>query len=220
VVTIKTNLLLLIARGKIQRNSNSPLAFLLLPKAQFGAGPHFPCPATINLPTSAMNIDDEKENGVSPPTASKQPKRYSDKLSKLLTFLDSKDQLSNNNNNDHNGEIKGASAYGLVDITNNSTAVASKSNRSQRKRRSSVGEEKKYVWDSWDHLSDKSLPNKPSTTTSITNESGLNSNLIDQLAELKLMSEQIQTRATTMKMELEDKSNKVEHLHSIRVKSE
>ena len=166
-----------------------------------------------------MNIDDEKENGVSPPTASKQPKRYSDKLSKLLTFLDNKDQLSINNNNDDNGEIKGASNYGLVDITNNSTAVASKSNRSQRKRRSSGGGEKKYVWDSWDHLSDKSLPNEPSTTTS-TNESGLNSNLVDQLAELKLMSEQIQTRATTMKMELEDKSNKVEHLHTIRVKSE
>ena len=168
-----------------------------------------------------METDDE----------SKPPKRYSDKLSNLLTFLDeqgssnrdddSKDQLSiNNNNDDDNGEMKGASDYGLVDITNNSTAVASKSNRSQRKRRSSGGGEKKYVWDSWDHLSDKSLPNKPSTTTSITNESGLNPNLVDQLAELKLMSEQIQTRATTMKMELEDKSNKVEHLHTIRVKSE
>lgn len=178
-----------------------------------------------------MNIDDEKENGVSPPTASKQPKRYSDKLSKLLTFLDNKDQLSINNNNDENGEIKGASDYGLVDITNNSTAVASKSNRSQRKRRSTGGGEKKYIWDSWDgttqdadttsnqDATDKSLPNEPSTTTT-TNESGLNSNLVDQLQELKLMSEQIQTRATTMKMELEDKSNKVEHLHSIRVKSE
>lgn len=179
-----------------------------------------------------METDDEKENGVSPPTASKQPKRYSDKLSKLLTFLDNKDQISINNNNDDNGEIKGASNYGLVDITNKSTAIASKSNQSQRKSRSSGGGEKKYVWDSWDlttqdggttsiqDASDKSLPNKPSTTTSITNESGLNSNLVDQLQELKLMSEQIQTRTTTMKMELEDKSNKVEHLHTIRVKSE
>ena len=185
----------------------------------------------------------EKENEVSSPTASKPPKRYSDKLSKLLTFLDeqgnsncdddSKDQLSiNNNNDDDNGETKGASDYGLVDITNNSTAVSSKSNRLQRTRRSSGGGQKKYVWDSWDlttqdgdttsnqDASDKRLPNKPSTTTSIANESCLNSNLVDQLAELKLMSEQIQTRATTMKMELEDKSNKVEHLHSIRVKSE
>ena len=152
-----------------------------------------------------MNTEDKKENGVSKP-----PKRYSDKLSNLLTFLD---EQGNNNRDDENKS-------GLVDITNNSTAVSSKSNRSQRKRRSSVGGEKKYVWDSWDHLSDKISPNKPSTTTSITNESGLNSNLVDQLAELKLMSEQIQTRATTMKMELEDKSNKVEHLHSIRVKSE
>ena len=166
----------------------------------------------------------EKENEVSPPTASKPPKRYSDKLESLLTFLD---EQGNNNRDDEN-----KSGAGLVDITNNSTAITSKSNRSQRKRMSNGGGEKKYVWDSWDlttqdggttsiqDASDKSLPNETSTTTSIANKSCLNSNLVDQLAELKLMSEQIQTRATTMKMELEDKSNKVEHLHSIRVKSE
>ena len=198
-------------------------------------------------------------------------RRYSDKLSSLLNYLDEQNNdsiISNNYGNNDGGEIGGVTSSthdapartGLVDITNaserrsafsrsseekkklkdNNDLVSASSNESKTHRRRSnplhVTREKKYIWDDWETTEDgdivslntqETVSNMPSGDAleqeKKTTPSNINSLPVDmerQLAELKLMSEEIASRSTAMKLELEHKTKKVEELHSTRVKSE
>ena len=196
-------------------------------------------------------------------------RRYSDKLSSLLNYLDEQnnDSIISNKYDDSGGEIGGVTSSthdapartGLVDITNASERrsafsrsseekkklkdnndIVSASNESKTHRRRSkqlyVTREKKYIWDDWETTEDgdivslntqETVSNMPSgdaleqeKKSTPTPSNSLPIDMERQLAELKLMSEEIQTRSNAMKLELEHKTKKVEELHSIRVKNE
>ena len=195
-------------------------------------------------------------------------RRYSDKLSSLLNYLDEQnnDSIISNKYDDSGGEIGGVTSSthdapartGLVDITNaserrsafsrsseekkklkdNSDIVSASSSESKTHRRRSkpqhVTREKKYIWDDWETTEDGDIVSLQDKETTSNMSSGdvleqekktapSNSLPVDmerQLAELKLMSEEIQTRSNAMKLELEHKTKKVEELHSIRVNNE
>ena len=102
-----------------------------------------------------------------------------------------------------------------------------------------IREKKKYVWDDWeeasllnslDALCDKDLLDDPKpmppgdnaeeSATCKSSSNGLPANARQQLRDLQSMSEEIQTRAAAMKVEMEQKKKVVEELHSIRVKNE
>jgi len=202
----------------------------------------------------------------SPPSISK-PRRYSDKLSSLLNYLDEQNNDSiSNKYDDSGGEIGGVTSSthdiipvrtGLVDITNaserrsafsrsseekkklkdNNDLVSASSESKTHRRRSKplhVTREKKYIWDDWETTEDgdivslntqETVSNMPSGDAleqekKTTPSNSLPVDMERQLAELKLMSEEIASRSTAMKLELEHKTKKVEELHSIRVKSE
>ena len=195
-------------------------------------------------------------------------RRYSDKLSSLLNYLDEQnDSIISNRYDDSGGEIGGVTSSthdiipvrtGLVDITNaserrsafsrsseekkklkdNNDIVSASSSESKTHRRRSkpqhVTREKKYIWDDWETTEDgdivslntqETVSNMPSGDAleqekKTTPSNSLPVDMERQLAELKLMSEEIQTRSNAMKLELEHKTKKVEELHSIRVKNE
>lgn len=218
--------------------------------------------------TNSTETESQDSPSSTPPSISK-PRRYSDKLSSLLNYLDEQnDSIISNRYDDSGGEIGGVTSSthdiipvrtGLVDITNASERrsafsrsseekkklkdnndIVSASNESKTHRRRSkqlyVTREKKYIWDDWETTEDgdivslntqETVSNMPSGDAleqeKKTTPSNINSLPVDmerQLAELKLMSEEIQTRSTAMKLELEHKTKKVEELHSIRVNNE
>lgn len=97
--------------------------------------------------------------------------------------------------------------------------------------------EKKYVWEKeWDDLlqedpsDDEEVPAHREKPDAPPGErlpekntppgERLPVNARQQLQELKALSAEIQTKATALRIELEHKTNKVEQLHSLRVKSE
>ena len=214
--------------------------------------------------TNSTETESQDSPSSTPPSISK-PRRYSDKLSSLLNYLDEQnnDSIISNKYDDSGGEIGGVTSSthdapartGLVDITNASerrsafsrsseekkklkdnSDIVSASNESKTHRRRSlhVTREKKYIWDDWETTEDgdivslntqETVSNMPSGDAleqekKTTPSNSLPVDMERQLAELKLMSEEIQTRSTAMKLELEHKTKKVEELHSIRVKNE
>ena len=96
-----------------------------------------------------------------------------------------------------------------------------------------VMRDKKYIWDDWSETGDggmiflqeessapagRGVPKSSENGDSIENT--VPDNAHEQLRELKLMSLELSTRATAMKIEMEQKRREVEELHSIRVKNE
>ena len=161
-----------------------------------------------------------------------QPPRrsYSDKLESLLNFLD----LEENGENDIRTKSS-TRAAGLVDITNTSLSKPreeEKANKDgQQMSKSLVNNDKKksYIWDDWGEEATQdgeTISLEPKTSSGGGEKScavenvTLPANMQKQLAELKAMSDEIQTKAAAMKIELEHKTDKVEELHSIRVKHE
>ena len=220
--------------------------------------------------TNSTETESQDSPSSTPPSISK-PRRYSDKLSSLLNYLDEQnnDSIISNKYDDSGGEIGGVTSSthdsipvrtGLVDITNaserrsafsrsseekkklkdNNDIVSASSSESKTHRRRSkpqhVTREKKYIWDDWETTEDgdivslntqETVSNMPSgdaleqeKKSTPTPSNSLPIDMERQLAELKLMSEEIASRSTAMKLELEHKTKKVEELHSIRVKNE
>mmetsp|Transcript_12305 Transcript_12305/g.26603 ORF Transcript_12305/g.26603 Transcript_12305/m.26603 type:complete len:479 (-) Transcript_12305:737-2173(-) len=108
-------------------------------------------------------------------------------------------------------------------------------NASSKARRSSaeshIIREKKYIWDDWSEtgagdivlLQDEfrnPAGDGMEKSASFESSNGLPPNARQQLQELKSMSQEISARAASMKIELEQKREVLDHLHSIRVKSE
>lgn len=92
-----------------------------------------------------------------------------------------------------------------------------------------ISREKKYIWDEWEEtvqdgamvLLDIERNMAPGDDPEeYTKPSSMPADARQQLQLLKAMSEEIQTRASSMKIELEYKTKKVEELHALRVKNE
>jgi hypothetical protein len=165
-------------------------------------------------------------------TNTQPPRRsYSDKLESLLNFLD----LEENGENDSRTPSSTRAGAGLVDITNTSLSKPceeEKANKDgQQMSKSLVNNDKKksYIWDNWGEEATQdgeTISLEPKTSSGGGEKScavanvTLPANMQKQLAELKAMSYEIQTKAAAMKIELEHKTDKVEELHSIRVKHE
>ena len=109
--------------------------------------------------------------------------------------------------------------------------ATSKSLSFTRATKTIVTREKKYIWEDWEETMQEgemvligSEPKMPSCDEieerSCPPSNGLPVDAHQQLQELRSMSEEIQTRAAAMKIELDHKSKKVDELHSIRVKNE
>jgi hypothetical protein len=168
----------------------------------------------------------------------------SDKLESLLSFLD---DLENNEScyvasvNDNRREIHGVDTTRhactlLTDVTKTEKesggdiydcVLASTKTRSPSKPLANY--EKKYIWDEWEEtLQDGAvvlLDTDSKMTSGNDPEKYSKANVTpafarQQLQQLRAMSEEIQTRASSMKIELEYKTKKVEELHALRVKNE
>jgi len=90
-----------------------------------------------------------------------------------------------------------------------------------------VMREKKYIWDDWREmgtgvvlLQDEHSTLAGDEVDELGNPKGSSINAQQQLQELKSLSDEIQTRATAMKIELERKNKVVKELQSIRVNRE
>jgi hypothetical protein len=168
---------------------------------------------------------------------------YSEKLESLLSFLDDLENNGSDNVNEASvsnsrREIRGVDTTRractlLTDVTQkrdgdfHDCALASTKARSPPKP--PANHEKKYIWDEWDEtLQDGAMvlldiDNKMTTGNDLEDYSKANAtpaSARQQLQQLKAMSEEIQTRASSMKIELEYKTKKVEELHTLRVKNE
>ena len=118
-------------------------------------------------------------------------------------------------------------------LTSPSTPGSLISTSTFRTPRSMQRNTKKYIWDDWEETDKGGMVCiRDSVGTDTRRESGESKMTTGdsqeesieatrhQLKELKVMSEEIQNRAASMKSQLEEKSKTVEELHSIRVKNE
>jgi hypothetical protein len=158
---------------------------------------------------------------------------------------DSRDELPGIGGRKAGGSPSRSTRTGLADITNDSSkrgkAVTCQDEEEFKdcticldvprnpSAKLQVMHEKKYIWDDWCETGAGDmvlLQDEPGISAGGkvdevgTSRKGLPINAQQQLAELKCMSDEIQTRAAGMKSELEQKSKSVQELHSIRVKNE
>ena len=103
------------------------------------------------------------------------------------------------------------------------------STKTSSSSKSLLTREKKYIWDEWEEtvqdgvmvLLDIEQNMAPGDDPKeYTKSNPMPADARQQLQLLKAMSEEVQTRASSMKIELEYKTKKVEELHALRVKTE
>ena len=103
------------------------------------------------------------------------------------------------------------------------------STKTSSSSKSLLTREKKYIWDEWEEtvqdgamvLLDIDQQMAPGDDPKeYTKSNPMPADARQQLQLLKAMSEEVQTRASSMKIELDYKTKKVEELHELRVKTE
>jgi hypothetical protein len=169
---------------------------------------------------------------------------FSNKLESLLSFLDdlqNDDSLNELPSNYDEREILGVTSShvactGPADITNSARGTARLGEEEERDKdiyncvfpstetssssKSLLIREKKYIWDEWAELDVEQKMAHGDDHKESTKSNSMPADARQQLQLLKAMSEEVQTRASSMKIELEYKAKKVEELHAIRVKTE
>jgi len=174
---------------------------------------------------------------------------FSNKLESLLSFLDdlqNTDSCNELSSNYDGREIFGvtSSHVACADIKNSTRNTARlgeeerdkdlldcvfPSTKTSSSSKSLLTREKKYIWDEWEEtvqdgakvlldIEQQMAPGDDPKEYSKSNPTPDDAR--QQLQLLKAMSEEVQTRASSMKIELDYKTKKVKELHALRVKTE
>ncbi|KAL3821943.1 LOW QUALITY PROTEIN: hypothetical protein ACHAXA_004431 [Cyclostephanos tholiformis] len=171
-------------------------------------------------------------------------------LLSFLDDLENNDSCNVDSNNDNRQGIRGVDTTRractvLTDVTNSAFGNAKSgyeegrgddlhdcilaSTKTLTSSKLLANHDKKYIWDEWEEtlqdgtmvlldIEKKMAPSDDPEESSKANATPAYAR--QQLQQLKAMSEEIQTRASSMKIELEYKTKKVEELHALRVKNE